>query len=85
MPGFSCFLREGDEIFHTYSILAGAPIMGNGDRLLDLTALGRQEGWEEPRGRVTPVRGGTPRSPADAPVRGEPGGTGVLVQPARRF
>ena len=20
MPGYSCFLREGDEIFHTYSV-----------------------------------------------------------------
>jgi len=23
MPGFSCFLREGEEIFHTYSDAAG--------------------------------------------------------------
>jgi predicted dithiol-disulfide oxidoreductase (DUF899 family) len=27
MPGFSCFLHEGDEIFHTYSVYAGAPSM----------------------------------------------------------
>ena len=28
--------------------------------LLDMTALGRQEDWEEPKGRVAPVRGGDP-------------------------
>jgi hypothetical protein len=28
--------------------------------LLDLTALGRQEDWQEPKGRVAPVRGGDP-------------------------
>ena len=34
--------------------------MRNAYTLLDLTALGRQEDWEEPKGRVTPVRGGDP-------------------------
>jgi hypothetical protein len=34
--------------------------MGGAYWLLDLTALGRQEDWEEPKGRVTPVRGGDP-------------------------
>ena len=61
MPGVSCFLREGDEIFHTYSTFArGTDDMGGAYWLLDLTALGRQEDWEEPKGRVTPVRGGDP-------------------------
>jgi predicted dithiol-disulfide oxidoreductase (DUF899 family) len=61
MPGVSCFLREGDEIFHTYSTFArGTDDMGGAYWLLDLTALGRQEDWEEPKGRVTAVRGGDP-------------------------
>jgi predicted dithiol-disulfide oxidoreductase (DUF899 family) len=61
MPGFSCFLREGDEIFHTYSAFArGTEYIGNAYTLLDLTALGRQEDWEEPKGRVAPLRGGDP-------------------------
>jgi predicted dithiol-disulfide oxidoreductase (DUF899 family) len=52
-PGVSCFLREGDEIFHTYSAFArGTEYLGNAYTLLDLTALGRQESWEEPKGRV---------------------------------
>ncbi len=61
MPGFSCFLREGGEIFHTYSTFArGADALVGAYSLLDLTALGRQEDWEEPKGRVAPVRGGDP-------------------------
>jgi len=34
--------------------------VGNAYTFLDLTALGRQEDWEEPKGRVAPVRGGDP-------------------------
>jgi predicted dithiol-disulfide oxidoreductase (DUF899 family) len=61
MPGFSCFLREGGEVFHTYSTFArGADALVGAYSLLDLTALGRQEDWEEPKGRVTPIRGGDP-------------------------
>jgi predicted dithiol-disulfide oxidoreductase (DUF899 family) len=61
MPGVSCFLRDGEEIFHTYSAFArGTDVLGGAYSLLDLTALGRQEDWEEPKGRVTPVRGGDP-------------------------
>jgi predicted dithiol-disulfide oxidoreductase (DUF899 family) len=61
MPGVSCFLREGEEIFHTYSAFArGTDVLGGAYSLLDLTALGRQEDWEEPKGRVAPVRGGDP-------------------------
>lgn len=54
MPGFSCFLRDGDEIYHTYSTFArGTEYVGGPDySLLDLTALGRQEAWEEPKDRV---------------------------------
>ena len=61
MPGYSAFLREGDEIFHTYSVYGrGTEYVGNAYTFLDLTALGRQEDWEEPKGRVAPVRGGDP-------------------------
>ena len=52
-PGISCFLREQDEVFHTYSTFArGTDHIGGAYGLLDLTALGRQEEWEEPKGRV---------------------------------
>ena len=61
MPGYSCFLREGDEIYHTYSAYGrGTEYVGNTYTVLDMTALGRQEDWEEPKGRVTPVRPGDP-------------------------
>jgi predicted dithiol-disulfide oxidoreductase (DUF899 family) len=52
-PGLSCFLREGDDIFHTYSAFArGTEYLGGAYPLLDLTALGRQEDWEQPQGRA---------------------------------
>jgi predicted dithiol-disulfide oxidoreductase (DUF899 family) len=51
-PGMSCFLRVGDEVFHTYSTFArGTEQAGDVYGLLDMTALGRQESWEEPKGR----------------------------------
>ena len=51
-PGMSCFLRDGDEVFHTYSTFARGVDFGGAYGLLDLTALGRQEEWEEPKGRA---------------------------------
>ena len=61
MPGQSCFLRVGDDVFHTYSSYArGAEMTGGSYYFLDLTALGRQEDWEEPRGRAESVRGAVP-------------------------
>lgn len=60
-PGLSCFLRNGDSIFHTYSTFArGTEMAGGAYDLLDLTALGRQEDWEEPKGRVSAARGAMP-------------------------
>ncbi len=51
-PGVSCFLRDGDRVFHTYSTYArGTESMGGSYYFLDLTALGRQEEWEEPKDR----------------------------------
>jgi predicted dithiol-disulfide oxidoreductase (DUF899 family) len=53
MPGISAFLRVGDEVFHTYSTFGrGIEEFHNGYPYLDLTALGRQEAWEEPAGRA---------------------------------
>ncbi|MDN5915431.1 MAG: DUF899 domain-containing protein [Pseudonocardia sp.] len=53
VPGLSCFLRDGDRVFHTYSQYArGAESTGGSYYFLDLTALGRQEDWEEPKGRA---------------------------------
>ncbi|WP_282795310.1 DUF899 domain-containing protein [Streptomyces sp. CC224B] len=53
-PGISCFLRDGDRVFHTYSTFGrGLDGLGSTTSLLDLTALGRQEEWEEPKGRAS--------------------------------
>jgi predicted dithiol-disulfide oxidoreductase (DUF899 family) len=60
-PGISCFLRVGDRVFHTYSTFArGAEWLGGSYAYLDLTALGRQEDWEEPKGRAESVRAAVP-------------------------
>jgi predicted dithiol-disulfide oxidoreductase (DUF899 family) len=60
-PGHSCFLRVGDDVFHTYSTFArGAEMLGGSYYWLDLTALGRQEDWEEPKGRADAARRATP-------------------------
>ncbi len=61
LPGYSCFLREGQDVYHTYSTYGrGTEGTVAAYVLLDMTALGRQEDWEEPKGRVEPVRGGDP-------------------------
>ena len=60
-PGRSSFLRDGDRVFHTYSVYArGLETIGGSYYLLDETALGRQEDWEQPAGRAASVRGATP-------------------------
>ncbi|GAB1509377.1 DUF899 domain-containing protein [Actinophytocola sp. KF-1] len=52
-PGMSCFLRDGDRVFHTYSTYArGLEQIGGTHYFLDMTALGRQEPWEKPEGRA---------------------------------
>lgn len=56
VPGVSAFLRVGDEVFHTYSTYGrGIEEFHNAYPYLDLTALGRQEEWEEPSGRSEPL------------------------------
>jgi predicted dithiol-disulfide oxidoreductase (DUF899 family) len=57
--GTSVFLRDGERVFHTYSTYGrGTEQVGGTHYYLDMTALGRQEDWEEPRGRST----GAPRA-----------------------
>jgi predicted dithiol-disulfide oxidoreductase (DUF899 family) len=59
-PGYSCFLRDGDQVFHTYSTFnRGIDYMG-AVGFLDLTAMGRQEEWEEPKGRADWARPAMP-------------------------
>jgi predicted dithiol-disulfide oxidoreductase (DUF899 family) len=60
-PGHSVFLRVGDEVFHTYSMYArAAESLGGSYYFLDLTPLGRQEEWEEPKGRAESARAARP-------------------------
>ena len=61
MPGRTCFLRVDDRVFRTYSQYArGLESTGGSYYFLDLTALGRQEDWEEPKGRSESLRGNRP-------------------------
>jgi predicted dithiol-disulfide oxidoreductase (DUF899 family) len=61
MPGSSYFLRDDDRVFHTYSSYArGAEMTGGSYYFLDLTALGRQEDWEEPKGRAAAAHAAQP-------------------------
>ena len=61
MPGLSCFVQVDGRVFHTYSQYArGLESTGGSYYFLDLTALGRQEEWEEPKGRSESVRSATP-------------------------
>jgi predicted dithiol-disulfide oxidoreductase (DUF899 family) len=60
-PGTSFFLEADGEIFHTYSVYGrGAENFGGSYAWLDMTALGRQEEWEEPKGRAVSARAATP-------------------------
>lgn len=61
VPGYSFFLRDGSEVFHTYSTYArGAELLIPAYALLDLTAFGRSEKWEEPSGRARVLHGADP-------------------------
>ena len=53
--------RVDGRVFHTYSQYArGLESTGGSYYFLDLTALGRQEEWEEPKGRSDSARSATP-------------------------
>jgi predicted dithiol-disulfide oxidoreductase (DUF899 family) len=61
LPGFSTFVRDGDDIFHTYSAYArGTELTIPAYAYLDMTAFGRSEKWEEPKGRARTVHGADP-------------------------
>jgi predicted dithiol-disulfide oxidoreductase (DUF899 family) len=65
LHGTSAFLRDGDRVFHTYSTYGrGTEQVGGTHYYLDLTALGRQEDWEEPAARSG---GGAPSAFAPGP------------------
>ena len=58
LPGASCFVRDAGEVFHTYSAYArGLDHVDFAYAFLDLTAFGRQEAWEEPKGRAPVIHG----------------------------
>jgi len=61
--GTNAFIRDGERIFRTYFIDSrGDEAMGSTWSYLDITALGRQEEWEDsPRAirRPRPISGGT--------------------------
>ena len=61
-PGMSCFLRDDSgAVFHTYSTFGrGTEQVGGAYGILDMTALGRQESWEQPAGRTDTTRGPVP-------------------------
>jgi predicted dithiol-disulfide oxidoreductase (DUF899 family) len=60
-PVRSCFLRVDDRVFLTYQVMArGLESTGGSYYFLDLTALGRQEEWEEPKGRSDSARAAQP-------------------------
>lgn len=60
-PGYSTFLRDGRAIFHSYSAYArGTESLGGSYYFLDMTALGRQEEWEEPKDRAPKPRASLP-------------------------
>jgi len=57
LHGTSVFLRIGERVFHTYSAYGrGTEQVGGTHYYLDMTALGRQEDWEEPAGRAQSLR-----------------------------
>lgn len=61
LPGRSCFLQVDGRVFHTYSQYArGLESTGGSYYFLDLTALGRQEEWESPKGRSESVKAARP-------------------------
>ena len=46
--GISVFFRDGDDLYHTYSVYArGMENMTDSYTLLDITPYGRQEDWED--------------------------------------
>ena len=73
-----CSFCVGERVFHTYSTYGrGTEQVGGTHYYLDLTALGRQEDWEEPKGRAESLG---PR----AHQRAAPAASGDRPAPAAR-
>jgi predicted dithiol-disulfide oxidoreductase (DUF899 family) len=61
LHALSVFLADGGQVFHTYSAYArGADRLLPESTFLDLTPLGRQEEWEEPKGRAAALKSSNP-------------------------
>jgi predicted dithiol-disulfide oxidoreductase (DUF899 family) len=61
LPGRTCFIRVDGRVFRTYSQYArGLEGTGGSYYFLDLTVLGRQEEWEEPKDRTGDARQNIP-------------------------
>ena len=77
--GTNAFIRDGDRIFRTYFIDSrGDEAMGSTWSYLDITALGRQEEWEDsPAGypQTPPYEWWNLHDEYAAPVASEPGGS----------
>ena len=64
-PGMSAFLRDGDHrLPHLLDVRPWDRLSGSTSYYLDLTALGRQEAWEEPEGRAGAREAGGRPAPA---------------------
>src|SRR5216117_3154819 len=82
--GTNAFIRDGDQVYRTYVIDArGDEAMGGTWAYLDITALGRQEAWED-----SPE--GYPQTPPyewwiwhDEPARTDPDRAGLVARRAR--
>jgi predicted dithiol-disulfide oxidoreductase (DUF899 family) len=72
-----CYLRQGERVFETYWTTGrGVEVMDNSYRLLDFTAYGRQEMWEDsPAGWPQRFEGKQISGPTDAPPPSGPGST----------
>jgi predicted dithiol-disulfide oxidoreductase (DUF899 family) len=80
-----CYLRDGDRVFETYwTTRRGVEAMDYSYALMDLTAYGRQEAWEDsppgwPQDRTNTRTGAGP--PAWPPVSEWPGGRPLAQWP----
>jgi hypothetical protein len=70
MGSLTCFLRDGDRTFLTYSTTGRGTEAANGSlSLLDMTPYGRREGWEDtPEGWPEAIRSGAPVGGHGAPI-----------------
>ena len=68
-----CYLRDGDRVFETYwTTLRGVEQMDNSYALMDLTAYGRQESWEDSAAgwpQESPTRGLAAARPSGRPCQ----------------